>query len=79
MRWRSKLLLVLTPAAIVLAAVVGSDVLPMDDPAIQYTAGPVDDPAAALQTRLDNGQAQSQIRRRSGLLAVAPEGTSHFD
>jgi hypothetical protein len=68
MRWRSKLLLVLTPAAIALAALVGSDVLPMDDPAIQYTAGPVDDPAAALQTRLDNGQARLKYDEDLGYL-----------
>ncbi|MDQ2775006.1 MAG: hypothetical protein M3Y57_08825, partial [Acidobacteriota bacterium] len=68
MCWCSKLLLVLTPTAIALAALVGSDVFPMDDPAIQYTAGPVDDPAAALQTRLDKGQARLKYDEDLGYL-----------
>jgi len=43
--------------------------IPLDDPAIQYGARPVDDPVARLQRRLESGQAK---------LEVAPNGLGYL-
>jgi hypothetical protein len=40
----------------VIAGFTGSDMLPLDDDAIRYTSGPVDDPVNTLQQRIDKGE-----------------------
>jgi hypothetical protein len=46
----------LSLAGAAIAGFSGSDMLPLDDDAIQYTSGPVDDAVHALQQRMDKGE-----------------------
>ena len=49
-------LALLSLAGGVIAGFTGSDTLPLDDDAIRYTTGPVDDPVNTLQQRIDKGE-----------------------
>ena len=53
-RWFS-LLAILVPAAFAIAG-LSSDMLSLDDEAIQYATRPVDDPVTVLQQRIDKGE-----------------------
>ena len=55
-------------AAVALAGLSGSYVVPLDDPAIQYTTRPVSDPVAKLQKRLDRGEAKLEYHPDFGYL-----------
>jgi hypothetical protein len=55
-------------AAVALAGLSGSYVVPLDHEAIQYSATPVEDPVAKLEGRLQTGEAKLAFDDRSGYL-----------
>lgn len=55
-------------AAVAVAGLGGSYVVPLDHPAIQYETRPVDDPVARLQKRVDAGQVKLEFREGQGYL-----------
>jgi hypothetical protein len=63
-----RLLLVLVPVAVALAGLSGSYVVPADHEAIQYTKGPVDDPVARLQQRIDRAEVKLKHEDELGYL-----------
>ena len=63
-----RMLLAFVPAAVAIAGLSGSYMLPVDHEAIQYTRGPVDDPVARLQQRIDKGQVKLQYDDEFGYL-----------
>lgn len=65
-RWFS-LLAILVPVALAIAG-LSSDMLPLDDDAIQYATRPVDDPVNALQQRIDKGEAALKYDGELGYL-----------
>lgn len=67
MQWR-KALLVLTPAAVALAGLSSSYMVPVDHDAIQYTKGTVNDPVSRLQQRIDAGEVQLRYEDEFGYL-----------
>src|SRR5947209_6818399 len=66
-RWRS-LLVILVPAAVAVAGLSSSYMLPLEHDAIQYNKGPVDDAVSRLQSRIDNGQVKLQYEDEFGYL-----------
>jgi hypothetical protein len=61
-------LALLSSAIAAIAGFSASDMLPLDDDAIQYTSGPVDDPVNALQQRLDKGEVKLAYEGSMGYL-----------
>ena len=67
MRWRS-VLAGLIPAAVAVAGLSSSYMLPLEHDAIQYTTGAVNDPVARLQKRIDAGEVKLQYEEEFGYL-----------
>src|ERR1700712_458565 len=67
MRWRS-VLAGLIPAAVAVAGLSSSYMLPLEHDAIQYTTGAVNDPVAGLQKRIDAGAGELQYEEEFGYL-----------
>jgi hypothetical protein len=65
---KKRLLLILAPAAVALAGLSGSYVVPLDHEAIQYVKGPVCDPVARLQQRIDSGEVKLKYEDEFGYL-----------
>ena len=63
-RW----LVALIPTVAAIAGLSGSYMVPVDHEAIQYTRGPVDDPVARLQQRIDKGEVKLQYDDQFGYL-----------
>ena len=63
----SKLALILVPAVLI-GALTTSYLLPLEDPAINYLKGPVNDPVARLQARLDRGELHLKYEDEFGYL-----------
>src|SRR6478609_10887705 len=68
MRKLFSVLALLVPAALAIAGLGSSDMLPLDDEAIQYTSGPVNDPVNALQKRIDKGDVKLTYEGQLGYL-----------
>jgi hypothetical protein len=67
MRWRNAVG-ILIPAAVALAGLSGSYMVPLDHEAIQYAKAPVNDPVSRLQTRIDSGEAKLRYEPEFGYL-----------
>jgi hypothetical protein len=65
---RRALLSILAPAAVAIAGLSGSYMLPVDDDAIRYTKGPVNDVVARLQQRIDQGLVALRFEDEFGYL-----------
>jgi hypothetical protein len=65
---RRKLLLLLIPAGIAIAGLSSSYIVPLDNPAIQYVQGPVDDVVSRLQKRMDKGEVRLKYEDEFGYL-----------
>lgn len=61
-------LLVLAPIGLAVAGLSGSYIVPLDNEAIQYTKGAVDDAVLRLQTRLDKGEVKLKHEDEHGYL-----------
>jgi hypothetical protein len=61
-------LALLAPAAVALAGLSGSYIMPQEHDAIQYSKGPVDDAVARLQQRMDSGQVRLRYEHEFGYL-----------
>jgi len=61
-------LLAILAAAAIAALALSSDTLPLDDDAIQYTTGPVNDAVHALQERMDRGEVKLKYEGSMGYL-----------
>src|SRR6185437_3002607 len=68
MRRPFSLLAIPVPAALAIAGFSSSDMLPLDDDAIQYSSGPANDPVNALQQRIDKGDVKLQYEGQLGYL-----------
>jgi hypothetical protein len=55
-------------AAIAIAGLSGSYVLPLDHEALQYNSGPIDDPVARLEKKLAAGEVNMQFEEHTGYL-----------
>jgi hypothetical protein len=62
------LLIGLAASLAAIAGLGGSYVVPLDHPAIQYAAWPVDDAVARLQKRVDSGEVELKFREGHGYL-----------
>jgi hypothetical protein len=67
MRWRNAIP-ILIPAAVALAGLSSSYMVPLDHEAIQYAKAPVDDPVSRLQRRIDSGDAKLRYEPEFGYL-----------
>jgi hypothetical protein len=67
MQWRS-FVAVLVPAAVALAGLSSSYMLPLDHDAIQYAKGAVDDSVSRLQHRIDAGEVKLKYEDEFGYL-----------
>ncbi|MES1262364.1 MAG: hypothetical protein ABUS49_11565 [Acidobacteriota bacterium] len=67
MRWH-KALPLLVPAAVALAGLSSSYMVPLDNDAIQYAKGPVTDAVSRLQRRIDSGEVKLQYEDEFGYL-----------
>ena len=65
---RHRVLAFLVPAAIAVAGLTTTTMIPVDDEAIRYTKGPTDDPVARLQGRMDRGEARLKYEYDFGYL-----------
>ena len=64
-------------AAAIAALALSSDTLPLDDDAIQYTTGPVNDAVHALQERMDRGEVKLKYEGSMGYLRAGRFGHLH--
>ena len=64
----ARFLLGLGTAALALAALDSSYMMPVDDDAIRYTKGPIDDAVSRLQRRIDSGEVHLRYEDRFGYL-----------
>lgn len=65
---RPRLLLAFLPAAIAMAGLGGSYILPLDHEAIQYAKGAVSDPVSRLEERLEKGEVRLRYEDEFGYL-----------
>jgi hypothetical protein len=65
---RPSLLTILIPTAVALAGLSTTTTIPVDDDAIRYTKGPVNDPVARLQDRMDRGEVRLRYEYDFGYL-----------
>ncbi|MGH9613467.1 MAG: hypothetical protein ACRD4P_10340, partial [Bryobacteraceae bacterium] len=68
MRRLFSLLAILVPAAVAVAGLSSSDMISLDDNAIQYASGPVDDAVNALQQSMDKGETKLKYEGKLGYL-----------
>ena len=65
---RRRLLLIFVPVTVAIAGLSSSYILPLDDDAIQYTKGPVDDVVSHLEQRLQSGETRLKYEDEFGYL-----------
>ena len=68
MRRSFSLLAILVPVTLAIAGFSSSDMLPLDDDAIQYNTSPANDPVIDLQQRIDKGQTKLKYEGDLGYL-----------